>query len=475
MSTNATLQGPITGTPVIQLGQYKVEALGYMLEEYFISGTAASYAIEGERRDDGRWEVRRSATAPFTTRFVVCRPIDPARFNGTAVVEWLNVSGGLDAPPDWFMLHRQIVREGMAWIGVSAQIVGVEGGGSLAGGPGFPLKQVNQTRYRSLSHPGDAFAYDIFSQVAGAIREPAGAAPMGPLTVRRLIGIGASQSAIFLVTYVNAIDPLARVYDGFLIHGRGGNGAPLDGNFAAARRNPNLSGDGPIFSGNDRIREDVRVAVLTIQSETDVVLLGGIGARQPDTDRIRLWEVAGAAHFDVYGLIVSQLDDGTLSAARMAELGVPISEVVGMPTNAPINAGPQFHYVIQAALAALEQWVRDGKRAPAAPRFELASGQPAQLARDEHGIVKGGIRTPWVDAPTAVLSGLGQGGGGFGFLFGTTYPFDAAKLAALYPGGRREYLARFDASADAAARAGFLRAADVAEIRALGAAACPLP
>ena len=60
-----------------------------------------------------------------------------------------------------------------------------------------------------------------------------------------------------------------------------------------------LAGDSPLFDGTERIRDDVRVPVLTIQSETDVIKLGGIGARQPDAERLRLWEVAGAAHFDV--------------------------------------------------------------------------------------------------------------------------------------------------------------------------------
>ncbi len=152
MSVIATVQGPIAGAPVIMLGQYNLAALGYVLEEYFLSGIATSYELAGERGDDGRWEARTAATAPFTTRVVVCRPGSAARFNGTVVLEWLNVSGGLDAPPDWYMFHRQMLREGMAWVGVSAQIVGIEGGGPL-GGAGIALKQANRQRYGSLRSP----------------------------------------------------------------------------------------------------------------------------------------------------------------------------------------------------------------------------------------------------------------------------------------------------------------------------------
>ncbi len=472
MTGTAQIQGPIAGNPVIQMGQYDLGRLGYALEEYFVSGSAVSYNLSGERGANGVWQAQAAAAAPYTTRVVVCRPSDPARFNGTVLVEWLNVSGGLDAPPDWYMMHRHILREGMAWVGVSVQRAGVEGGPSL--GAGIPLKQANPPRYAALSHPGDAWAFDIFTQVGRALRAAAGSGVLGPLCAARLIAAGASQSAIFLVTYVNAIDPMVRIYDGFLIHGRDGTGVAIDGDFLASRRDINLSGDAPLFAGRELIREDVRVPVLTIESETDLIKLGGIGARQPDTDRIRWWEVAGSAHFDVYGLIASQLDDGSLSAQRLAELNAPVSELMGMPTQAPINAGPQFHYVIQAALGALERWIIHGTAAPHAPRLEVTGGQPPRLVLDSHGNAKGGIRTPWVDAPAAVLSGLGQEGGTFAFLFGTTRSFSEAELAAVYPGGRREYLSRFDAAAEAAVKAGFLPAADLAEIKALGAAACPL-
>jgi hypothetical protein len=472
MSNALELQGPIAGTPVLPFGQYDVSRLGYVLEEYFLSGTATSFSLASERGANGRWDARPAATAPFTTRVVVCRPSDPARFSGTVLMEWLNVSGGLDAPPDWYMTHRHLMREGIAWVGVSAQKVGIEGGQALAAG--IPLKQANQQRYAPLTHPGDAFAFDIFTQAGRAVRERIGGGVLGPLVSRHLLAVGASQSAIFLVTYVNAVDPLAQVYDGFLIHGRGGVGVQIDGDFFGARRSINVGGEGPIFPGAEGIRDDVRVPVLTIQSETDLISLGGMGARQPDTDRIRLWEVAGAAHFDAYGLAASLLDDGTLPSTRLAELNAPPPEIMGFKTQQPINAGPQFHYVIQAAMAALDRWVRNGTLPPAAPRMELAAGAPARLALDEHGNVKGGIRTPWMDVPAAALSGLGQAGGTFGFLFGTTRPFDAAKLAALYPGGRRDYLARFEAAAEASVRAGFLLPADLDEIKALAAASCPL-
>ena len=87
--------------------------------------------------------------------------------------------------------------------------------------------------------------------------------------------------------------------------------------------------------------------------------------------------------------------------------------------------------------------------------------------------MRGGIRTPHVDVPVAVLSGLGNGGGPIAFLSGSTQPFDAAQLAELYP-SRADYLARFAAATDAAVEAGFVLAADADEIIAVATENSPL-
>jgi hypothetical protein len=228
------------------------------------------------------------------------------------------------------------------------------------------------------------------------------------------------------------------------------------------------SGRGAAFAGTDAIRTDVRVPVLTLQSETDVIGLGSVGARQPDTDRLRLWEIAGAAHADTYLLVASGADDGSLAPEALAKLLAPTREFLGIQTNELMNAGPQQHYVLQAALAHLERWAGGGAPPPHAPLLELGSGGNP-FALDALGIAKGGLRTPWVDAPTAVLSGFGQSGAEFAFLFGTTRPFQAATLARLYPGGRSEFLARFAKATAEALSAGFLLEEDAPEIRALAA------
>src|ERR1700722_7388715 len=112
-----TVSGPIAGKPLLDLGKFDLAAFGYVTEEFFLSGTATSYK-RVQITEDGNWQVEHDATAPFTTRIVVVRPAEASKFNGTAVVEWLNVSAGTDLGADWSALHREIVRDGFAYVGV---------------------------------------------------------------------------------------------------------------------------------------------------------------------------------------------------------------------------------------------------------------------------------------------------------------------------------------------------------------------
>jgi hypothetical protein len=400
--------------------------------------------------------VRDGAQADYKTRVVVMRPIDPGAFNGTVYVEWLNVSGGLDAAPDYTLAHTEMMRQGAAWVGLSAQRVGIEGGTAAVGVVSLPLKTVDPARYGSLSHPGDSFSYDMFSQVGQAIWDRAGIAALDALPVERVIGLGESQSAFRFVTYINAIHRTARVYDGYLVHSRGALGVPLS---EAPQETIGVPGTAPI-------RDDLDVPTLIFETETDLTFLNYLAARQPDSDRVRTWEVAGTAHADTYTVITGPSDRGNnIDAARLVITTEPVPGL--LTCGEPINSGPQ-HFVLNAAIAALERWVRDGTPPPVAPRLEVDAGPPIALVRDEMGIARGGIRTAAVDVPIAVLSGDPQEGTLFCSLFGSTTPFDAATLAALY-GDTASYATAVEQATAAAVDAGFLLPADAALIN--GAAA----
>jgi len=450
---------------------YDLTTLGYEETEFSFEGTATSYEVQGERGADGRWDVNPAAEAPFRTRFVVRRPSDPLRFSGTAVVEWHNVSAGLDVGPDWGFFHRYAAAHGHAWIGVSAQKVGIDGGGFVEG---IHLKLLDPERYGRLEHPGDAWSFDIFTQVGRLLQLPSDDSPLVGLAPTQILAAGESQSAACLVTYINAVDPHAQLFDGFFVHGRPASGVSFDGVFIPASARLGMEATRVAISSNGEcIRDDTRVPVLVLQSETDLIVLGGALAQQPDSDRFRTWEIAGAAHADTYTVSAGRHDDGTLSAERMAELLRPTTNLMIGQTETPINAGPQQHYIAQAALAHLSRWAASGEPPPSAPSLELNADRSGYVL-DEHGNARGGIRTPWVDVPTAVMGGLGQSGESFAMLFGRTEPFDEATLAALYPGGQDDYLERFAASLDAAIAAGFLLEEDRIEILAVAAHSFPL-
>jgi len=442
------------GIPLINGGVVDPDAIGYDTAEFLISGEAHAYTTAAPLTPDGKWNAISAdpnSAAAYTTRVIVYTP--KKKFRGTVYVEWLNVSGTVDASPDWVQSHTEVARQRAAFVLVSAQQVGVNSlkfGGIVPGDP---------VRYASLNHPGDDYSYDIFSQAGQAVWD-------GSLfdgRVRRVIAMGQSQSAGRLATYIDAVHQLVDVYDGYIVHSRGG------------------AGSSPLSSGVPTpvptlLRDDL-VLVIAFQAELDVSN-SGLLLRQPETpdSNYRLWEVPGTGHFDHYGLNIGPVDLGSGQGEidNLAAMRNPTSEP--NPPGVPfagfflcaegINTGP-MHWVFNAAVRWIDRWVRSrGRRGPPiAPRLEAISSpgvSPVAFAVDEHGIALGGIRTPYVDAPIATLTGAGNGAapGGppfssFCSAFGVTIPFTDEKLAELYP-THRSYVKAFGRATRDAVRSKFL-------------------
>jgi hypothetical protein len=448
-----TIEGPITGpgAPFVQTTSFDLGEVGYVQEEYFLSGTARAFTNTGPLGVDGKWSVVPATSAPYKTRIVVYRPTNRRAFNGTVLVEWLNVSGGVDAGPDWTLAHTELIRKGYAWVGVSAQIVGVEGGPALVGVASLPLKSVDPARYGTLHHPGDSFSYDIFSQAGQAIRQPSGTDPLADLAVKRVIAAGESQSAFRLVNYIDAIHLTAHVFDGYFVHSRGSFGGSLS------------EAPQPVIStpGTAAIRDDIDVPVLTLETESDLTFLNYFNARQDDGKNFRLWEVAGTSHADSYITVTGPTDLGR--SPDVVGLVAPTSPLPGViDCGVPINSGPH-HFVVKAGIAALDKWVRRGKAPRSAPRLDVMAGPPPTIARDANGVALGGIRTPQVDVPIAAFSGT-QPGSILCMLFGETRAFDAATLASLYP-SHRAFLDAYRKAVQRAVRAGWILPPDAKLMR----------
>jgi Alpha/beta hydrolase domain len=220
------------------------------------------------------------------------------------------------------------------------------------------------------------------------------------------------------------------------------------------------------------LRSDLDVPVLLLQTEGDLTALDYELARQPDTDRLRTWEVPGSAHVGRGSPYDTAVQNGIM-ARDTGRAPAPQS-----PACLP-NAFPIWP-VDYAAWDHLNRWVAGGPPPPAAPRIQLARSPTLAtippgpgnelIARDELGNALGGIRTPALDAPLGGYAGSStcasqvQGGA----LAGQFTLLDAATLARRYP-THDDYVAHVAASAQQAVAAGFMLAPDadalVAEAR----------
>ena len=395
-------------------------AHGYVEEEFFIQGTANRYTrasmATAEVVDGGH---------PYKTRFVVRRPTSPAAFNGTVVVEWNNVTAGRDLDIDWFQSWPHFVRAGYAWVGVSAQRVGVDA-----------LREWSPTRYGSLdvTHDGmverDDLSYDIFAAVDRAVRGSANAAVMGGLAVERVIATGHSQSAGRLATYLNSVHPIDPVFDGVVVHGGGG-----------------------------RIRDDLDVKVWKLLAETDLGRQAAI--RQPDTASFRTWEVAGSSHVDIFFAVESAKVGAAMDGRSEADalVGLPAAGELSGRCDLPEYSRVPFRYVMNAAYDHMVRWIDEGIAPPTASPVDTESlGPPAVFSRDSHGNATGGIRLAAHAVPTAMNAGQNTGQG-FCRLYGAHEPFDATTLAELYP-THDEYVAAVREVAEANVATGYILEAD---------------
>lgn len=422
-------------------------ALGYRQDEYFLEGEAVRYgpAPGSDLGRDGLWEVEPVERSAYRTRMVVVRPVDPALFNGTVIVLWNNVSAGYEnfAGGD----SPEVYADGFAFVAVSAQRVGIHGQPDNPQG----LEQWDPERYGSLSIPSDDYSFDIYTQAANLVapdRPAAAIDPMDGLEVRRLLAQGASQSAARLASYLNGVQPITRRFDAFLLVMYFGGGTPLEvGDQVMTVREAAADASQPrIPEGLHLLRDDLGIPVMVVNTECEATSCYGV--RQPDTDRFRYWEVAGASHVSLPAIASS-------SARMERDFGFSIPLDQTMQTINQVSVAP----VLDAALHHLQAWMRQGTPPPAQPRIAF-DGDPAQIVRDENGIAQGGIRLPQVEVPLGHNSAIQQTPDIFARLVGYHEDFPVEKVRHLY-GDREAYVARYEEATRAAEAASFVLPRDV--------------
>ena len=393
---------------------------GWVEEEFFVEGTARTYTTATETE------------APFKTRILVRRPTDPADFNGTVILDWNNVTLATDRDVAWQPLHPVVMDRGFVYVSVAAQRVGVEASP-------LSLKAWDPVRYGTLSHPGDDYSYDIFSQTGEAVLEKAVLGKLAPCVEYRL-AMGASQSASRLKTYINEVHKKAGVYDGF---------------------NPQIIG-----------AADVKRNVAPVLWVNSMAESSDEGVPK-DSGLFRLWEIAGAAHtsnnsssYHDQQLIYNHSNGNAGAYDKNAAYSWGYQN---QPGECLTRNWYQAGYIWSSALVTLDEWVRTGVAPDPMPRIERnADG----VVFDEFGMMKGGVRTPIIDVPIAsYYAGVsmpptqdpcGVVGGAIA-LSGTTRIFTAEELAELYP-KPGVYLEKFEAATKEAIAEGFILSSESSEL-----------
>ena len=399
---DAVIVGPVEADPpghpsknsIYAASAIELRANGYIEEEYFIEGTANQYTnpdLEtGAVIDSGH---------RYLTRLIVRRP-QAEDFNGIVIVEWINVTGGPDKDIDWWYSGAHFVRNGYAYVAVSAQQLGID-----------TMKEWSPQRDGSLdtTHDGlvggDGLSYDIFSAVGRAINRVGQSTPAGGIDIldglkaELIIATGHSQSASRLAIYLNNVHPLELIYDGVMVHGGGG-----------------------------RIRDDQETKIFKIMAETDMARRAA--TPQPNSDTFMQWEVAGTSHAD-YDFEIEY------SKLRLLRDGLPISQAEARDVGCalPAHSRIPFRDPFNAAFEHLVKWIKEDVQPPSAEPLQVSRMMPeVEFARDDFGNILGGIRLAEHAVATAKNTGMNDSvTNRFCFLYCSHEPFDQKTLDSLYP------------------------------------------
>jgi hypothetical protein len=278
---------------------------------------------------------------PYKTRIVIRRPADNGKFSGLVLAESMHPSGN---PWMFHFTHTYSMTEGH--IGLEILTSATQG-----------FTEFNAERYKGLS-TANGQAGEIIAQVGALLKSKRADNPLAGLPIRKMVLAGSSASAAVVVNYlpthmVQRLADMSPIYDGFMPTSNGANLRLVD---VPMIQVPTMR---EVFQGNGPTRQD-----------------GDAPGNQ-----FRIYEFAGMAHID----------------SRDAAAYYPD------PCKLPISRFPLAAYM-SVGLNHLWHWVDKGTAPPHADRYYVdfnADGDGSLLALDEAGNVKGGIRNPYVDVPTA--------------------------------------------------------------------------
>ena len=392
-----------------------LERVGYVQEEFVVSGMV-----------DGK---------PYRTSLLVRRPKDLKRFSGLVGVETIHAGGAI---PFWGTGREVWAAGGHGWVAVASQRAALEN----------RVKKFNPGRYASLfipeapagassmaASPQDAISQAIMTQVGLLLKRNRKAGPFAGVKVRHLLMGGSSQTGGTTLRYIQQSHAAARlpngkpIYDGYMPM-EAFSMTRIEGGDAAVIHAVGEGDFGLFRAGNPQIRFSTR-------EDGDA-----------PTDRFREYQFAAASHVPTRGRTATD-----------------------RPGEYPSQFPTQPFY--KMALLHLIDWVAKGTVPPRGARLEQSA--EGVMQGDEHGNVKGGIRSPWVDVPSARIiaaAPVAPGEPNTRAQQGLQENFSPAKLVQLY-GTRDNYLKRFNTGMDALIAARWVTVADGAKYKAEEAAKPP--
>ena len=430
-----TVSGPLpvtkTSYPFLAT-DIDLKKYGYVEQEFLYTGRAYQYnwpTTAGSPVDQTATRVE-DGGYDFKTRMIVRRPAKAKDFNGVVVAEWMNVTALYDLEANWFGDPYYLLKNGYAWVGISAQSQGVS---TLCCSsiPALDIGPFNPARYEGLNVDGggtvanDALSYDIYSSALKAVRGAGqGSNPLGNLSApKTVIASGESQSCGRLGNHYNRVEPLHNIIDAYLL----------------------------TVCTNPKLRSDRPEKAVRILSETETAR-GPVS--DPDGPSFRKWEVAGGSHlprlaFNNFNEVVTR---------DRAPLGVKC-------TAYPLSL-VQWPFTQNKAIADLVSWSRGGAAPVSGPSMEYAG---TSLVRDEKGIAQGGIRFPEVEVPTGVNSGVNTPAGtdllsNFCGLLGSYTAFPGSEVEDLH-GDIRRFVTDSGKVANGLVAQGFLLKEDATRLK----------
>jgi hypothetical protein len=246
------------------------------------------------------------------------------------------------------------------------------------------VKGANPTRYASLDVPDTTEAPNEILAGVGALLHQHADSLLPGVGLKSAILAGWSQTAVVTRTFISSPQGKGtvdgrRVFDGF-----------FPGQAAVGSSGGSQVGRVP----------DIGVPIVELEGERELLVTisvyGSLGYRRPDSKAYRLYEVSAMSHIN-------------------DEPDNPISGFAGsLDCDWPAGATPSaFRQTDIWAMAFdnLARWISKGVPPPPAARIELeADGRTVK--RDANGNALGGVRSVFVDVPTASImpTSLAPGG-----------------------------------------------------------------